>query len=198
MAESAPLLRAYRLKTYRGFESLPLRHFVVAATVACLSLAGCDRQQPQRIAWQLPLEAPADPHGADARQELPDWAAKAEGGAELALLDKRTARVTPIPLQMGQSFDKGGLSVRLLGLARGLRIRSGAYIDDENVHNPAAFVEVGHDGKVAYRGWLYRDFPELFGPDLAGWKLWLKSVSIAAPPDADAPRETQRTRSSAG
>ncbi len=198
MAESAPLLRAYRLETYRGFESLPLRQFAVAVVAACLLLGGCDRQQPQTIAWQLPLEAPTDPHGADARQNLPDWAARAGGQAELMLLAKHTARTTSVPLRMGQTFAAAGISIRLMGLARGLRIRSGAYIDDENVHNPAAFVEVGRDGKVVYRGWLYQDFPELFGPDLADWKLWLKSVSIDAPPGEDAPRDTQRTRSSAG
>ncbi len=161
-------------------------------------LVGCEQEQHGGIVWQLPLEAPSDPHGADTRQDLPDWAARAEGAAELALLDKRTARVTAIPLHVGQGFDKDGVSIRLLGLARGLRIQSGVFIDDPDVHNPAAFVEVGHDGKLAYRGWLYRDFPELFGPDLAGWKLWLKSVSIAAPSETNAPRDTQRTRSSAG
>ena len=73
---------------------------------------------------------------------------------------------------------------------------SGTFIEDENVHNPAAFVELTYKGELVYRGWLYQEFPELFGPDTPGWKLWLKAVTVRAPSEEGI--ETQGSLSSAG
>ncbi len=144
----------------------------------CLLVVGCEQQQSEQIAWRLPLSAPSDPHGATVQQNLPTWIANQMGHASLMLLQKSTTHITPIDLDMGGEFQVGDIHLKLLGLVSGLRLQAGSYIDDKNVHNPAAFVEVTQAGKMIYRGWLYQEFPELFGPDMRDWKLWLKSISI--------------------
>ncbi|MDQ6957622.1 MAG: DUF2155 domain-containing protein [Mariprofundaceae bacterium] len=160
-------------------------------TFCCLVTIGCGQQKSEQIEWQLPLSAPSDPHGARVQQNLPDWAADRMGHANLILLQKSTARIIPVDLDVGGKAETGNIHLNLLGLANGLRLQAGSYIDDENVHNPAAFVEVSLAGKIIYRGWLYQEFPELFGPDMADWKLWLKSINIQSPAeDISNPTET--------
>ena len=189
MAESAPLLRVYRcLKPIEGSNpSLSASFFLAALFLAgLLLLTGCDRKESSQIQWQLPLEAPEDPHGVQQDERaLPEWAASAVGDATLVWLEKSTARLTPIMVAMNEQATWHGWNVRLLGLANGLRLQTGAYIDDENVHNPAAFVEVSRNGAVVYRGWLYQEFPELFGPDDPDWKLWLKAISVQPPAEEE-------------
>jgi len=159
--------------------------------LCCLVMVSCGQQKSEQIEWQLPLSAPSDPHGAKVEQDLPGWAAEQTGHASLMLLQKSTARITPVELDMGGESEMGNIHLNLLGLANGLRLQAGSYIDDENVHNPAAFVEVSLAGKMIYRGWLYQEFPELFGPDMADWKLWLKSINIQSPvEDTSIPIET--------
>jgi len=171
--------------------SLTMIHPRFVLVVCCLLIVGCGQQESEQIEWQLPLSAPSDPHGSRVQQDLPDWAAEQTGHADLMLLQKSTTRLTPIGLDIGGEFDVGKIHLRLLGLANGLRLHSGSYIDDENVHNPAAFVEVSLAGKMIYRGWLYQEFPELFGPDMADWKLGLKSINIQIPvEDTFNPMET--------
>jgi len=156
-----------------------------------LFFTACGQQKSEQIEWQLPLSAPSDPHGAMVRQALPDWASVQQGNASLMLLQKSTARIFPLELDMGGESGTMDVHVNLLGLSSGLRLKSGSYIDDENVHNPAAFVEVSLADKVIYRGWLYQEFPELFGPDMADWKLWLKHINIQTPAeDISTPKET--------
>jgi len=143
-------------------------------------LGGCDsRQQADQIEWQLPLEAPSDPHGTQMESHaLPEWASQRQGAAEVVWLQKSTTRTFKVKVPMGEQAEVEGWKVQLLGLAEGLRIQSGAFLDDPNVHNAAAFVEISRDGNVAYRGWLYEDFPELFGLDDPEWKVWLKTISV--------------------
>ncbi len=183
MAESAPLLRVYRLKPIEG-SNPSLSAMILSSAVlviCCLLMSSCGQQQPKQIKWQLPLSAPADPHSARVQQALPAWAADQAGHANLVLLQKSTTRLISMGLDTGAESDAGNIHIKLLGLADGLRLKAGSYIDDESVHNPAAFVEVSLAKKLVYRGWLYQEFPELFGPDMADWKLWLKSISIQAP-----------------
>jgi hypothetical protein len=145
-------------------------------------LCSCDQQKPeQQIQWQLPLATPQDPHGASTAQALPDWAKAEHGSASIALLHTDTAQTFEADVREDMPVASGAFTIRLLGLAQGLRIKSGAFIDDKNVHNPAAFVEISEQGKVIYRGWLYQDFPEMFGPDTVDWKIWVKDISIQPP-----------------
>ncbi len=193
MAESAPLLRVYRLKPIEGsnpsLSAMVLSPFALA--VCCMALAGCGQQQSEQIKWQLPLSAPVDPHGAQVRPVLPAWVAAQTGQATLILLQKSTDRLMPFTLNIGGESETESIHIKLLGLAHGLRLKAGTYIDDENVHNPAAFVEVSLAGKLIYRGWLYQEFPELFGPDMADWKLWLKGLNIQfSAENASTPMET--------
>jgi len=142
-----------------------------------LSVA-CGQDEKQQIDWQLPFATPNDPHGAATNQLLPQWAEIAVGSAELVLLQKDTARLFTVQLESGRDVDFRDMHFRLLGMADGLRMKSGSYIDDKNVHNPAAFVEISRANRQIYRGWLYQEFPELFGPDMDNWKLWLRRLVI--------------------
>jgi len=128
--------------------------------------------------WQLPLQSSNDLHGVNTGENVPQWASSEDGRIILTFLHRNTAKVTEVPLNKGDEVGFGHWHVRLLGLAKGLRTQSGNMIDDESVHNPAAFVELSLNGLVAYRGWLYLDFPELFGLDNPHWKVWLNDVTF--------------------
>ncbi|MDX8411487.1 MAG: DUF2155 domain-containing protein [Mariprofundaceae bacterium] len=169
---------------------------VLAVCLALVSgMAACGKDDGEQIQWQLPLTVPPDPHGAAISDALPEWAQQATGEAYIEALAKDEARSSNMQLSMGGSASAFGINIELLGLARGLRMKSGAYIDDTNVHNPAAFIEVKEGDAVLYRGWLYQEFPEMFGPDLAKVKLLLKSVSLE---EAETTDDQQSARSSAG
>ena len=156
---------------------------LIFISLAMLSLlAGCDGGDKETIQWQLPLTAPEDPHGTQSDQGMvPQWATTAKGGAKLMFLQTTTARTFTVDLVMNEKKMFHDWDVTLLGLAKGLRTQNGAFIEDENVHNPAAFVELYLKNEPVYRGWIYQEFPELFGPDTPGWKLWLKAVTVRAP-----------------
>ncbi len=161
------------------------RRVAVAALIlaSLLLLLACDGDGSGSIQWQLPLTSPPDPHGAQQSQALPAWAAMNQGSARFMLLQTGTARTFSMQVSSGASAEVQGVRVRLLGLAAHLRMKSGTYIEDENVHNPAAYVEVSEKGRRIYRGWLYQEFPEMFGPDSPNWRLWLKQVHIKPSPD---------------
>jgi len=142
-------------------------------------LPSCEQQKPEQIKWQLPLEAPEDPHGSGSiKASLPDWAAAQQGEAEVVWLQKNTTKVFSTKIAVGGRTTVKDWHIQLLGLASGLRIKNNAFLSDENVDNPAAFVEISRDGKVHYRGWLFEKFPELFGMDDPEWKVWLKSITL--------------------
>ena len=178
--------------------SLGTRTAIVALSFALLALGACQHQERAHIQWRLPLSAPPDPHGAGSSQTLPEWAAARTGRASLVLLQKSTARLFPLDLAMGGEVDVRDVHVKLQGLARGLRLKEGSYIEDENVHNPAAFVQVELHGKPVYSGWIYQEFPELFGPDLADWKLTLRKVEIPPAAKEEEQGKSPGARSSAG
>jgi len=146
--------------------------------IALLMLSACEQQKPEQIQWQLPLEAPADPHSSSQNVSIPDWAVARQGEAELVWLQKTTTRVTHAKLALGSRTMVDDWDIRLLGLASGLRIKNKAFLNDENMDNAAALVEISRDGKVIYRGWLYEKFPELFGLDDPEWKVWLKGITL--------------------
>ncbi|TLS65749.1 DUF2155 domain-containing protein [Mariprofundus erugo] len=151
----------------------------IALLVSVVLLAGgCEQQKTEKIKWQLPLEAPADPHSAQSHEAVPAWAAARQGSADLVILHKTTTRLTTVTVASGAGADVDDVRISLLGLASGLRIKNNAFIDDSAVYNPAAFVEVLVHGKMIYRGWLYQEFPELFGVDNSEWTVWLKGISV--------------------
>jgi len=151
---------------------------LLCVVFALFLLAGCEQQAPDQIEWQLPLEAPADPHGSDKQAELPAWAVRIPGSAELVWLNKLTTHHYKLSLSVGSASELQGWHIQLLGLASGLRTQNGTFLNDENVHNAAAYVEISRDGKSVYRGWLYKEFPELFGIDDPEWKVWLKDIKL--------------------
>jgi len=153
---------------------------VMALIAVAVSFSACEQQGPEEISWQLPLIAPEDPHGSDVSQVMPDWAASAVGSVDIALLEKNTARLYKANLAVKGETKLLNTEIKVLGAAAGLRLKSGSYINDEKVDNPAVFVEVSEQGKMIYQGWLYKNFPELFGPDSAEWKLWLEALHLEA------------------
>jgi len=151
---------------------------VMALIAVTISFSACEQQGPEEISWQLPLTAPEDPHGSDVSQKMPDWAASVSGSVVLALLEKNSTRVYKADIAIGDETMLLNTDIKVLGASAGLRLKSGSYINDEKVDNPAVFVEVSEQGKMIYQGWLYRNFPELFGPDSAEWKLWLEDLHL--------------------
>ncbi len=180
MAESAPLLRVYRVKSIEG--SNPSLSAMLARLLLGLCLAmfltACDGEKAGEIEWQLPLSVPNDPHASGKGNDLPDWATTLEGKASLVFLEKSTARTFTVELENGSKDILNGWVVELQGLAHGLRIKDHTFINDENMTNPAAFVSLYYSDTMVYEGWLYRDFPELFGMDNSDWKVWIKDVTM--------------------
>ena len=146
--------------------------------ITLLMLSACEQKQPDKIQWQLPLQAPDDPHSGNGDATVPEWASAIQGEAEVVWLQKNTTRRFTTKLVMGGSAMVQNWEIRLLGLASGLRVQNKAFLNDEKVDNPAAFVEVSRNGKTVYRGWLYKKFPELFGMDDPEWKIWLKGITL--------------------
>ncbi|MDX8377740.1 MAG: DUF2155 domain-containing protein [Mariprofundales bacterium] len=122
-----------------------------------------------------------DAHGSDKSNHLPAWAAATTGIVELTILHKTTARLRTIQIDSYSAVSAVPLQLHLLGLAHGLRISDQGLFDDPLLDNPAAFIEVIYEEEIIYRGWLYRDFPELFGLDNPDWRIWLKTIQFAAP-----------------
>ena len=153
---------------------------VMFAFFMALSLAGCGPDEAE-IEWQLPLEKGPDPHSGNIVDPLPKWAMAQHGTAHLIWLEKSTTRRHHITMELGEAAKLAGWDIRLLGLASGLRIYNNTFLNDKNVDNPAAFVEISKGDQGHYRGWLYQEFPELFGMDDPGWKVWLKGITLRPP-----------------
>lgn len=150
--------------------------------MALLMLSACEQQKPEQIQWQLPLDVPADPHSSNQNVTVPDWAVARQGEAELVWLQKNTTHITHSKLALGGRTTVQDWDIRLLGLASGLRVKNKAFLNDANVDNAAALVEISRNGKTVYRGWLYEKFPELFGLDDPEWKVWLKGITLRPAP----------------
>ncbi|MDX8394050.1 MAG: hypothetical protein R8K21_05625 [Mariprofundales bacterium] len=160
----------------------------------CFILIACGQQDDENlhVAWHpTTVAANNDAHGSDKAGQLPTWAATTTGIAELTILNKTTARLRTIQIDSYSAVSAVPLQLNVLGLAHGLRISDKGLFDDPLLDNPAAFIEVRYEEKIIYRGWLYRDFPELFGLDNPDWRIWLKTIQFAAPINT-------RARSSAG
>ena len=145
-----------------------------------LFLTSCDVGTDHQIEWQLPIQIPQDPHRLDVALTLPEWI-RGDGEATLTLLEKRTARVYEMKLTVGKSLTFKKIKVTLLGVVSGLRTDGEHYVDDYNVDNPAAFITIYEQETLIYKGWLYQNFPELFGPERYGWTLWLKNITVRPP-----------------
>ena len=153
--------------------------FIALILFTSLLISGCEQKEAQKIQWQLPLEAPEDPHGAQQNTNtIPEWAVARQGKAEIIWLEKNTTKKFTTTVTLGGGSHVKNWDIQLLGLASGLRVQNSAFLNDENVDNPAALIELRKDGKLIYRGWLYENFPELFGMDNPEWKVWLKGITL--------------------
>jgi len=155
-----------------------IRSVVFLLAITAL-ITACEQEQIEQIQWQLPLEAPEDPHGSrHSVSTVPDWATARQGEAEVIWLQKSTTRKVSAKMALGGISHVEDWNIRLLGLASGLRVKDRAFLNDENVDNAAALVEIRRNGKPVYRGWLYENFPELFSMDDPEWKVWLKGITF--------------------
>ncbi len=180
MAESAPLLRVYRVKSIEG-SNPSLSAMLMRALFAfglCMFLNACDGEKAREIEWQLPLSVPDDPHASTEGNQLPEWATLEKGKSTIIFLQKSTARLFSVELENGSEKKLGNWKIQLQGLAQGLRVKGHAFINDEQVSNPAAFVSLYLNDTLAYKGWLYQNFPELFGMDNSDWKVWIEDVTM--------------------
>jgi len=139
-------------------------------------LTACDGEKSKEIEWQLPLSVPNDPHASSKGRQFPEWATHIQGKAKLVFLEKSTARTFAVELENGSQEKFSSWTIQLQGVAQGLRIKANTFINDAEVSNPAAFVVLYQDDTLMYEGWLYKDFPELFGMDNSHWKVWLEEV----------------------
>jgi len=156
--------------------SIPLISLIISLA---LLITACEQKQSDQIQWQLPLEAPEDPHGAQQNSaSVPEWAVAQQGEAKIVWLQKNTSKILTTTIALGGATRIQKWDIQLLGLASGLRVKNKAFLNDQNVDNPAALVEIRQDNKLIYRGWLYEKFPELFGMDNPEWKVWLKSITL--------------------
>ena len=152
---------------------------VLMLLVITVLLTACEQEQREQIQWQLPLEAPEDPHGSKhSVSTVPDWATARQGEAEVVWLQKSTTRKVSTQTALGGISHVEDWTIQLLGLATGLRVKGGAFLNDKNVDNAAALVEIRRNGKTMYRGWIYEIFPELFSLDDQEWKVWLKGITL--------------------
>ena len=180
-----------------GITSKPHSVALIALLLSTpLFITACEQQEAKQIEWQLPLEAPEDPHGSQSNSNtIPDWAVSRQGEAEIIWLQKTTSKTFTSKLALGGGTRIQNWDIQLLGLASGLRVKNSAFLNDENVDNPAALVDIRQDGKRIYRGWLYEKFPELFGMDNSEWKVWLKGITLQP---ASIERDKTGSLSSAG
>jgi hypothetical protein len=153
---------------------------LVLISIAVLMVSDCEQQQIEQIQWQMPLGAPEDPHGSShsVSSTVPYWATVRQGDAEVVWLQKNTTLKMSTKTALGGVSHVEGWNIRLLVLATGLSVKDKAFLNDKNVDNAAALVEIRHGGKIMYRGWLYEKFPELFSMDDPEWKVWLKGITL--------------------
>ena len=180
MAEGAPLLRVYRFNPIEGSNpslSAILARLLLMAFLAFATTA-CDGQKIEEIEWQLPLSVPVYPHASNLGKDLPEWASTKEGHAKVVFLKKSTARTFGVTVENKASQVINGWTVEILGLASGLRIKDKTFINDESISNPAAYLALYQGQKLEYKGWVYQDFPELFGMDNLDWKVWIEDVTM--------------------
>ncbi len=147
---------------------------------AVLLLSSCENDNVTQIEWMIPMQPSNDRHTTSSLdQAMPDWANKEGMSVELMLLSKSLAKTWSYSIKKGVVIRHRDLSIELLGVSQHLRVSKDGYIEDPSVDNPAAFVRIfkGKSHHIVYEGWLYQEFPELFGLEDPEWQLWLKHVS---------------------
>ncbi|MDX8412961.1 MAG: hypothetical protein R8J85_02635 [Mariprofundales bacterium] len=158
---------------------LTIRLFILL--IFPIAIIGCNQEPPHPIQWQLPLTTALDPHQSPHDALPPDWATTQEGLIHLRLLATNSGKQYPLTIPMHGEASVQDIAISLTGLANGLRVHNGGLMfDDPKTTNPAAFIEIYRNQQPLFSGWIYRDFPEMFTPDIAGWKFFLDNATIRA------------------
>ncbi|MDQ6975260.1 MAG: DUF2155 domain-containing protein [Mariprofundaceae bacterium] len=145
---------------------------------ALFLLSSCENDNVTQIEWMIPMQPSNDQHTTSALDKtMPDWAEKEGMAIDIMLLSKSRAQTWSYHLTKDVSVKHRNLTIELLGVSQYLRVGAAGYIEDQSVNNPAAFVRIFKHEHIVYEGWLYQEFPELFGLEDPEWQVWLKHVS---------------------
>ncbi len=142
-------------------------------------LTACGGNDVAQIEWMIPMQPSQDQHSTSSLDgEVPTWAVHRGMAADLMLLHKRQARHWRYHVTEENPLHRDALRIELLGVSQHLRIGPDGYFEDEAIDNPAAYVRILKQGHTVYQGWLYQNFPELFGLDDPDWQVWLRGVQL--------------------
>jgi hypothetical protein len=157
------------------------RIFLMLLTCTSLMLSACENDNPTQIEWMIPMQPSNDKHtNTSLTQAVPEWAVKEGMAVDVIILSKFRAQRWNYHLGSDTVIHHRGLTVELLGISQHLRIGKQGYIEDAKVNNPAAFIRVLKHDHLIYQGWIYQEFPELFGLEDPEWQIWLKHVEPAS------------------
>lgn len=116
-------------------------------------------------------EAPAE---VERRVVVPDEVRKRFTAVTLTI--KRGAEATPLRLtqQLGTTRQLNGLTLTVGDYLPAFFMDNGAFSSQgSDESNPAVWLEAVDGAKLLYRGWLFRDYPELNPPQEPGFEILL-------------------------
>lgn len=152
-----------------------LLFYLILIALSSMIITGCENKNSTQIEWMIPIEPSSDSHTMNTvNQEVPAWAKKPGMAADIILLSKNRAQTWNFHLTAEKIVHHRDVDIELLGTSQHLRFGKNGYIEDPKVINPAAFIRVFKQQHIIYQGWIYRDFPELFGLEDPEWQVWLK------------------------
>jgi len=157
------------------------RSFLLLLPFFALFLHGCENDNLTQIEWMIPMQPSNDKHtNTNVNQEPPAWSIKKGMAADIIILSTHRAQRWDYHLDSDSIVHHRDLTIELLGTAQHLRVGKQGYIEDNTVDNPAAFIRVLKQDHPVYQGWIYQEFPELFGLEDPEWQIWLKHAEPAS------------------
>ena len=133
------------------------------------------RPAQRRLAWAAPLLTILllTPTAEAARPTLDQPYAVLRG------LDKVTARISVLPLPVGESVEFGTLRVT---------VRACRTTPPEEAPENAAFLEIddfppGRDGRRVFSGWMFSSAPAVSALEHAVYDIWIVECVATRPPD---------------
>jgi len=157
------------------------RIFLMLLTCFTLTLNACENDNLTRIEWMIPMQPSNDKHtNTSLDKEVPTWSIKKGMAVDIIILSKYRAQRWDYHLNSDTIIHHRDLTIELLGTSQHLRVDKQGYLEDSTVNNPAAFIRVLKQDLPVYQGWIYQEFPELFGLEDPEWQIWLKQAEPAS------------------
>ncbi|MFQ5508378.1 MAG: DUF2155 domain-containing protein [Leptospirillia bacterium] len=110
--------------------------------------------------------------------KVPDSVAGKWRAVTLIVLDRERSDATEItvPLKGEHTFGDGNMQVKVIEFLPDLRIDNNIYTSASNdPNNPAARVVITENGNELFDGWLFSEFPQLYGFQHARFGVTLKA-----------------------